>query len=1106
MTRPSLSGTPSLTKEPLGILTGLDRHNEKGGAERGGRRPWPSRRALALSLTMVLVSPALRGDEIVQADFILKGGTLVDGTGTPARKADVAVRGDRIVAVGSFNVDPKAKVVDSSSLIVAPGFIDLHTHSDEGILKPKTRLNLNYITQGVTTIVTGNCGAGPIDVARYLAAVDASGTGTNVIHLIPHGSVRNAVMKLEDRAPTTGELERMKTIVARGMADGAWGMASGLIYVPGRYARTEELIALARVAGEAGGIYASHIRDEEEGLLEAIDEAISIGESARLPVHISHLKANGRANWGKAGTALAKIIAARKSGRVVTADQYPYVASSTRLGAMVVPPWALHGDGEAFARLAADPARGPLLRAEIQRELDRRDGGAAVRIARYPARTDWVGRDLSSIARGQGTTPLEVVLEVQRHGGAQAINFGMNEADVRSIMSHDFVATASDGATHLPGGGDRPHPRAYGTFPRKFRYALDDKALSLEQAVRSCTGLPAEILGLSRRGTIREGSFADLVVFDPTTFRDAATFDDPTRFAPGVRYLIVNGIALIVAGKPVVEPGSKAKLPGRALRLKDEGPAELIVLAGRIWTGDLQKPWAEGVASAGGAIVAVGSREEVMRLKGLKTRLIDRPGTFAMPGLIDAHGHIESLGAGLERVDLRGVASLDEVARRVKSRSDAMPGDSWITGSNWDQSLWPGGNFPTAAVLDAVAARRPVWLTRVDGHAGWANSEAMRRAGITKDTEAPSDGQILRDKDGNPTGVFVDGAMGLVWKVVPDSKREDIKRRILAAQEKILAEGLTGVHDAGISRVEAEIYRELDHSGQLKLRVYGMASPPSGREVEFVSRPPAKSPPGSRFQLRAIKLFIDGAMGSRGALLYESYADDPGNKGLMLIEPKVLEATTVAALKNGWQVATHAIGDRGNALVLDAYAAALKAVPQARDPRLRIEHAQVVRGQDVARFASLGIIASMQPSHASDDMRWADARLGPGRVDGAYAWQWFLERNVALAFGSDFPVEIVNPFWGIYAGITRQDDKEKPPGGWHPAQRLSLDETLRGFTAGAAWAAFEEERLGVLSPGLRADLVLVDRDLFKVPPRNLLESRVVTTIIDGQVVYDRGSR
>jgi predicted amidohydrolase YtcJ len=345
--------------------------------------------------------------------------------------------------------------------------------------------------------------------------------------------------------------------------------------------------------------------------------------------------------------------------------------------------------------------------------------------------------------------------------------------------------------------------------------------------------------------------------------------------------------------------------------------------------------------------------------------------------------------------------------------------------------------------------------------------------------------------------------MGLVDRVVPPSRSEDLKRHILAAQRAILEAGLTSVHDAGVSRDVAQAYRELDRAGQLRLRVYGMASPPAGHEVEFVSRPPARGDPGARFELRAIKLFMDGAMGSRGALLFQPYHDDPTNRGLMLIDPKVLETTVTTALQNGWQVATHAIGDRGNALVIDAYETALKSVPQAQDARLRIEHAQVVRKEDVQRVAALGIIASMQPSHASSDMRWAGARLGPGRVEGAYAWRWFIDAKVPMAFGSDFPVEIVDPFWGLYAAITRQDDRGNPTGGWHPDQRLTLDESLRGFTAGAARAAFAEDRLGMLRPGFRADLTVVDRDLFEVSPAEVRHARVNMTIVDGQIVYDR---
>lgn len=1046
---------------------------------------------------LVVAAATTRAGAEDETVVILRGGLVVDGTGAPGRREDVAIRGDRIEAVGEVGPIEGAEVIDATGLVVAPGFIDLHSHSDGPILRPEARSNRNYLHQGVTTVVTGNCGSGPVDAADYFRAIRERGAGTNVIHLIPHGNLRRSVVGVGDVRANPAQLRKMAQVVEREMEAGAWGMSTGLIYVPSRYGDTAELIALARVVARHGGFYASHIRGEGETLLEAVDEAIAIGRESGAPVHISHLKASGRANWGKVAEACARIESARAEGRAVTADQYPYVASGTSLAAMVVPDWAQRGDAAEFARTADDPVRGRRLREAIGRGLESRDGGESVRIARYGPNPGRVGLSLAEIARREGTTPLEVVLDIQRHGGAAAISFGMSEDDVRFVMQKPYVATASDGSAHVPNDRDKPHPRAYGTFPRKIRYALDEGVISLEQAIHQATGLPASILGMPDRGTIRPGHFADVVVFDPETFRDAATFDDPTRYAPGVAYLFVNGVPAIAGGE------FRGRLAGRVLTPRDSGTADLIVRVGRIWTGDEANPWAEALASRGGEIVAVGSAEDVLRFRGPKTRLVEHPDGFAMPGLIDAHGHITSLGATVDELELRGVASPEEVARKVRERIEATPGDGWITGRNWDQSLWPGMAFSTAAVLDAVAPDRPVWLTRVDGHAAWANSEALRRAGITKATQPPPDGQILRDEQGEPTGVFVDGAMGLVGRVVPGPSREDLARHILAAQAECLKVGLTGVHDAGIGAREAEVFRRLDREGKLKLRVYGMASPPEGREVEFVSTPPIARKEGRRFEMRAIKLFIDGAMGSRGALVFEPYDDDPHNVGLQLIDADVLRRTTEAALRHGWQVCTHAIGDKGNALVLDAYAAARAAVPEANDPRLRIEHAQVVRRSDVPRFAELGVIASMQPSHAGTDKRWADARLGKDseRVQGAYAWRWFLEAGVAMAFGSDFPVEVPSPFWGLYVAITRRDAEGEPPGGWHPDQVMTMEEALRGFTRGSAYAAFEEGRLGVLKVGMRADVTVVDRDLFRVDPAEVLGARVTETVIEGDVVH-----
>lgn len=543
-----------------------------------------------------------------------------------------------------------------------------------------------------------------------------------------------------------------------------------------------------------------------------------------------------------------------------------------------------------------------------------------------------------------------------------------------------------------------------------------------------------------------------------------------------------------------------AALLGLVIMLTAE-PAELIVQPNRIWTGDPAKPWAEAVAIRDGAIVAVGSRAELASWLGPATRVLDRPDDFAVPGLIDAHAHLTGLGAETFIVDLRGATSLEEIRNRIKHYIENHPGNSWVTGRNWDQSLWPGMEFPTARELDVIGTDRPIWLTRIDGHSGWANSAAMRQAGVSVESASPPDGQIHRDASGTPLGLFVDGAMGLVARAIPGPSPEETADRILEAQRRCFAAGLTGVHDAGVDPATAEIFRRLDREKRLKLRVYGMARPAEGAEVAWASKSPAADDERARFRLRAIKLFADGAMGSRGAHLFEPYSDDPSHSGLVLTSRETVRDAAIAALRNGWQLCTHAIGDAANAMVLDAYLDAQKTVPEAKDPRFRVEHAQVVRRTEVPRFAAGRIIASMQPAHAASDKRWADKRLGPARVQGAYAWRWFVDAGVPLAFGSDFPVEIESPLWGIHAALTRQDEQGQPPGGWHPEHRLSLEETLRGFTTGAAYASFDEQRLGAIKVGYRADMTLFDQDFFRIPAERIRTSRVTHTIVDGEIVH-----
>jgi len=515
-------------------------------------------------LPAVLLSVALTlGQGKVEADLVLRGGRIHDGQGKAEVVGDVAVKGDRIVAVGAFEVAGQPKVIDVAGLVVAPGFIDLHTHSDTPLTRAATRQNLSYLTQGVTTAVTGNCGSGPHVVAPWMRELEQGGVGSNVAHLVPHNDVRRAVMGNVNRPPTEAELKKMEALVEQAMKDGCWGLSTGLIYNPGTYSKTDELIALAKVAAKHGGIYASHMRDEGSGLLPAIEELLTIGRDGGLPVHISHIKSTGRANWGKAADAIALIEQARMKGQAVTADQYPYAASSTSLSATIVPTVYREGSAADFVKRFDDPEVGPKLRDALKKALDNKRDGADIKIAYFERNTAWNGKSIADLAKQENKPALDIAVEILRKGGAQIVNFGMSEEDVRLFMKQPWVATASDGSSKvpLPSATDVPHPRTYGTFPRKIgRYCLEDKQLPLEQAIRSASGLPADILRLPERGYLKAGYFADVVVFDPATFRDVATYDKPHQYSTGVRHLLVNGKFAISDGK------STTTLAGRVLR------------------------------------------------------------------------------------------------------------------------------------------------------------------------------------------------------------------------------------------------------------------------------------------------------------------------------------------------------------------------------------------------------------------------------------------------------------------------------------------------------------------------------------------------------------
>jgi predicted amidohydrolase YtcJ len=532
-------------------------------------------------------------------------------------------------------------------------------------------------------------------------------------------------------------------------------------------------------------------------------------------------------------------------------------------------------------------------------------------------------------------------------------------------------------------------------------------------------------------------------------------------------------------------------------------PADVVLTGGTVVTLDPGRPRATAVAVRGGRIALVGSDAEVRALAGPRTERIDLAGRTVLPGLADAHVHVEGLGASLESLSLVGAARLDEALDRVRRAAAALAPGEWLLGRGWDQNDWPDQRFPTASALDAVSAGHPVYLTRVDGHAGWANTRAMELAGVTASTADPAGGRILRGDGGAPSGVFVDRAQALVTSKIPAPAREVRKRRLARGLRAAAEAGLTSVHDAGVGLDTVALYKELLAEDALPVRVYVMISGPE----EFLKggallRPEIGLGDG-RLTIRAVKVVADGALGSRGALLLEPYADEPGTRGLRTVDPARFRELLRQAVARGFQVNTHAIGDGANRFVLDAYAEALEgAAGGGAARRFRIEHAQVIAPEDAPRFKSIGVIPSVQPTHCTSDMYWATDRLGPERAKGAYLWQTFLRQGVVLAGGSDAPVESIAVLPGLYAAVTRQDAKGWPAGGWHPEERVGIEDAVRMFSAGAAWAAFEDKERGSVAPGRRADLTVLTRDVTAIPAADILKTEVALTIVGGRVVYD----
>lgn len=554
------------------------------------------------------------------------------------------------------------------------------------------------------------------------------------------------------------------------------------------------------------------------------------------------------------------------------------------------------------------------------------------------------------------------------------------------------------------------------------------------------------------------------------------------------------------------------------------GPADLLLINARVYTlawddpagdGALAEnaprdagawhPDAQAVAIRDDTIVFVGSSANASSFAGEATRVVDLAGATVIPGLVDSHTHIFSLGAALHRVDLLGVATEEEAVARVAERAKTVPEGEWIVGGGWDEGAW-ANRYPDKALLSQAVPNHPVFLASLHGFAGWANQMALERAGVTAETETPVGGEILKGEDGEPAGLFLNRAVPLISDAVPPPPRETVTNQVITALNRMASDGYVTVHDAGLDAREMSILEELEETGRLPIRVYAMLSL---RDEPLMEEWIAKGPDSdarSMLVTRAVKAYYDGALGSRGARLLADYTDRPGHRGVSGGDYGFNEALTERAMQRGFQLAIHAIGDAGNREALDILERLFAAYPQAAGKRHRIEHAQVLHPDDIPRFAELGVIASMEPPHAMEDKAWAEERLGPERIRGAYAWRSLLESGARLTFNADNPGSDHDIFYGLHSAITRQDKDHQPEGGWYADQAVNVDEAVRAYTKWSAYAGFRDDETGVIAPGRWADLTVMDIDPFVLSdqnPADLLEGRILMTIVAGDVVYER---
>lgn len=507
------------------------------------------------------------------------------------------------------------------------------------------------------------------------------------------------------------------------------------------------------------------------------------------------------------------------------------------------------------------------------------------------------------------------------------------------------------------------------------------------------------------------------------------------------------------------------------------------------------------IAISDGIIIDIGKSSDLFEKYSSK-KIIDLQGANVYPGFIDSHAHMYGLGMLLSSINLSGLKSSEEIVKLVAEEVKKQKPGGWIYGRGWDQTLWQNKEFPSKNLLDPVSPNNPVILGRIDGHAIWVNQRALELAAIDKNTPDPEGGKIIRDNNGNPTGVLIDKATELIEKIIPPPTDAEIENYLIKAIDECVKYGITEVHDMGLDKQLIRVYEKLIKDKKLLIRIYGAIDAPGEDWEEVAQNPKQVDFPGDMLKVKAVKMYADGALGSRGAALIEEYSDDPGNRGLTLLSDSIMEGVAQSAINNGFQICVHAIGDRANHIVLNLFEKIIARYGES-DYRFRIEHAQVIAPEDIPRFAKLRVIPSMQPVHCVSDMDWAEERLGKIRIKGAYAWRSLLDNGSIIAAGSDSPNDILDPIVGFYSAITRSDPSKSDIKSWYPEQCMNREEALRAYTIWAAYSAFREKKKGTIEIGKYADFTILSKNILEIPENEILSTEVLFTIVDGRVVYNK---